>query len=100
MAFSIPGAVARYADIGRAMGAAGAGDTDEAAAASAMRMVEELCAQVEVPTLAAWGVDRAAFRRAIPKMARDALASGSPGNNPRLASETEIVELYKQVISL
>ncbi len=100
MAFSIPGAVARYADIGRAMGTAGAGDTDEEAAASAMRMVEELCAQVEVPTLAAWGVDRAAFRRAMPKMARDALASGSPGNNPRLASEAEIVELYEQVISL
>ena len=63
-------------------------------------MVEELCARVEVPTLAAWGVDREAFRRAMPKMARDALASGSPGNNPRLASEAEIVELYEQVISL
>jgi len=72
----------------------------EEAAASAMRMVEELCAQVEVPTLAAWGVDREAFRRAMPKMARDALASGSPGNNPRLATEAEIVELYEQVISL
>ena len=100
MAFSVPGAVARYADIGRAMGAAGAGDTDEAAAANAMRMVEELCARVEVPTLAEWGVEREAFRRAAPKMARDALASGSPANNPTLASEAEVVELYEQVISL
>ena len=28
------------------------------------------------------------------KMAEDALASGSPGNNPRLASKQEIIELY------
>jgi alcohol dehydrogenase len=29
------------------------------------------------------------------KMAEDAIASGSPGNNPRQATKDEIVELYK-----
>jgi alcohol dehydrogenase len=29
-------------------------------------------------------------------MAADAIASGSPGNNPRKATADEIVELYKK----
>ena len=32
----------------------------------------------------------------VQKMARDALASGSPQNNPRVPSEKEIVQLYEQ----
>jgi alcohol dehydrogenase class IV len=30
------------------------------------------------------------------QMAADALASGSPGNNPRKATQDEIVELYRK----
>jgi len=33
-----------------------------------------------------------------PTMARDAIASGSPGNNPRIPSEKEIVEIYKKAL--
>lgn len=99
MEFSVPGAVNRYADIGRAMGVASGSDSDEPAAANAVRAVQELCAEVDVPTLAAWGIDREAFRAAAPKMARDALASGSPANNPALATEAEIIELYERVIA-
>jgi alcohol dehydrogenase class IV len=99
MGFSVPGAVDRYADIGRAMGAASSSDSDESAAANAVRAVQELCAEVDVPTLAAWGIDQEAFRAAAPKMARDALASGSPANNPALATEAEITELYERVIA-
>jgi alcohol dehydrogenase class IV len=29
-------------------------------------------------------------------MAHDAVASGSPGNNPRFVTEEKIVELYKK----
>lgn len=100
MAYSVPGAAERYANIGRAMGAASALDSDESAAASAVRAVRNLCSRAEVPTLAAWGIDRKAFRDSAPKMARDALASGSPANNPRLASEADIVNLYESVIAI
>ena len=99
MEFSVPGAVDRYADIGRAMGAAEAADSDESAAAHAVRAVQALCGEVKVPTLAAWGIDRDEFRKAAPKMAHDALASGSPANNPTPASEAEIIELYERVIA-
>ena len=98
MRFSLPGNVARYADVGRALGAASPGDQDEAAAA-AVRFVADLCRDLEVPSLVGWGIDRDAFRRAAPQMAADALASGSPANNPRIPSQDEIVDLYEQVIA-
>lgn len=37
-----------------------------------------------------------AFTAALPKMAADALASGSPQINPRVPSAEEIIELYQQ----
>lgn len=60
-----------------------------------IQTVKVLCADLEIPNLADWGVERAAFDAAIDKMATDALASGSPGNNPRVPTHAEIVELYK-----
>lgn len=38
----------------------------------------------------------AAFESALPKMAADALASGSPQINPKVPSAEEIIELYRQ----
>ena len=99
MAFSVKGDVARYAHVARALGAAGHELDDARAAEQGAAFVGELCARLEVPTLAAWGVDRDAFRRIARQMARDAIASGSPAHNPRLATEDEIVALYEQVIA-
>ena len=99
MAFSVEGDLPRYARVGRALGAAGSDADDATAAGRGVTYVRELCLRLEVPTLAAWGVDRDAFRRVARQMARDAIASGSPGNNPRSATEDEIVALYEQVIA-
>jgi alcohol dehydrogenase len=41
------------------------------------------------------GVYKDRFDQSSLKMAEDAIASGSPGNNPRQATKDEIVELYK-----
>ena len=99
MAFSVSGDVRRYAAAARAMGVAQAGASDSSAAQSGVAFVRDLCRELEVPTPAAWGIDRDEFRRVAPQMARDALASGSPANNPRAASDQEIVALYEQVIA-
>ncbi len=40
------------------------------------------------------GVERAKFDAVVEKMADDALASGSPQNNPRVPTAGEIVALY------
>jgi alcohol dehydrogenase class IV len=41
-------------------------------------------------------VDAAKFEAVVAQMATDAIASGSPGNNPRKATHAEIVELYRR----
>jgi alcohol dehydrogenase class IV len=41
-------------------------------------------------------VDRETFDQRVEKMATDALASGSPGNNPVVPDVPQIVELYHQ----
>ena len=56
--------------------------------------VKALIAALEVPGLQQLGVSREKLDPVVGKMAEDALASGSPANNPRLADKQEIVELY------
>ena len=98
MEFSLSGDIPRFAHIARVLGATATDDAETAAAGVAI--VRDLAADLQVPTLRAWGVDEARFREVIPAMARDALASGSPANNPRLATLDETVALYEAVIAL
>ncbi|MEJ2719352.1 MAG: iron-containing alcohol dehydrogenase, partial [Deltaproteobacteria bacterium] len=94
MEFSLLGAPRRYADIARAMGLHVAGLTPMEAARLGANMVQQLIAQLQIPGLAALGVTREKLDPLVSKMAEDAIASGSPGNNPRKATKDEIVELY------
>ena len=95
--FSIPAAAERYADCARAMGVASEQDSTEVAN---RKLMAELCAlndELEVPTPDRFGIDRDEFFRLLPTMAEQALQSGSPGNNPRVPSADEIIELYKKL---
>ena len=47
--------------------------------------------------LKAFGVDREHFFDNLETMASQALASGSPGNNPRIPDIAEMIELYKKL---
>jgi alcohol dehydrogenase len=95
MEFSLSGNTKRYADIARAMEVECIPDADDQTVALAgAAKVKELIAELQVPNLTALGVSRDKLDPVVDKMAEDALASGSPGNNPRLASKEEIVELY------
>ncbi|MBX6373377.1 MAG: iron-containing alcohol dehydrogenase [Acetobacteraceae bacterium] len=94
--YSLPAALPRYAEAARAMGVASAAEGDQSAAA---RLVEELRAlnrDLEVPTPRAYGIDEARWNALLPKMAEQALASGSPANNPRVPGTEEILALYRQ----
>ncbi|MBP1931075.1 iron-containing alcohol dehydrogenase [Ammoniphilus resinae] len=57
--------------------------------------VKNLCQDLHIPNMKTWGIDKENFLQVINKMAADALASGSPGNNPRIPSQEEIVQLYQ-----
>jgi alcohol dehydrogenase class IV len=93
--FSLIGNPARYSHIAKAMGENVGGLTDLEGAQLAAKAIKRLIKDIQIPSLKDLGVDRAKLEQLAPKMAEDAIASGSPGNNPRQATKEEIVELYK-----
>ncbi|MDF2444386.1 MAG: hypothetical protein JWR01_2589 [Subtercola sp.] len=96
-AFSVGAATARYADCARALGCAGAADDD---AQAAQRLIEELralCRDLAVPTPESFGIDEAAWTAMIPTMVQQAIASGSPANNPRIPSPGDIAAIYSAI---
>jgi alcohol dehydrogenase class IV len=97
--FSIPGNPKRYAEIAEAMGEITEGLSVLDAAYLAADAVEGLNVDLKVPTLRELGVEEKKFNSIVEQMAVDAIASGSPGNNPRKATQGEIVELYRRAFS-
>ena len=94
MEFSLHGSPKRYADIAAALGEDIAGLTDIEAARVGADAVKKLIRQLEIPRLRDLGVDRKKFEEAIPQMIESAIASGSPDNNPRMATKEEMAEIY------
>lgn len=96
-AFSAPSALARYADCGRAMGIAREDEGDQSAVARLIDALGTLNADLAVPSPRRHGIAEDRWRELVPTMARQAIASGSPANNPREADEAAIAALYLQV---
>ncbi len=96
--FSVPGNPRRYADIAEAMGEETRGLSVDAAAAKTVEAVKKLNADLQIPTLRGLKIDESRFEAVVAKMATDAIASGSPGNNPRKASSEEIIALYRRAL--
>ena len=95
MDFSLTGNPSRYAHIAKAMGEDIGGLTDLEAARLGAKAVKTLIKDIKVSSLPELGVDKEKLDKLAPKMAEDAIASGSPSNNPRQATKEEIIELYK-----
>jgi alcohol dehydrogenase class IV len=93
-AWSAPAALGRYADCARAMGVADGAESDQSAVGRLVEALERINAELSVPTPAAYGIPRERWDELIPLMAAQALASGSPGNNPRVPDAVEIAGLY------
>jgi alcohol dehydrogenase class IV len=95
--YSVNGAVGRYATVARTLGWTRTGESDEAAAITLVAGLEALNRRLKIPALRAYPkMDEARFRASLEKMATDALASGSPANNPVVPSVPDIVRLYQQ----
>jgi alcohol dehydrogenase class IV len=95
--YSAPAALDRYADCARAMGVAEEGEGSQSAVARLLAELRRLNQDLQVPSPRAYGIDQARYDRLLPVMASQALASGSPANNPRVPSSEEIIELYRRV---
>jgi alcohol dehydrogenase class IV len=96
-AFSVPAALERYADCARAMGVAEEDEGSQGAVARLLDELRRLNEDLKVPTPRSWGIDAERYEELLPVMASQALASGSPGNNPRVPTSDEIIGLYRRV---
>jgi len=61
-----------------------------------IKKVKQLSNDLKIPNLKIWGVEKEEFEKVLDKMATDAIDSGSPGYNPKVPSQEEIVELYRR----
>ena len=95
-AFSAPAALERYADCARAMGVAEEGEGSQAAVARLLDALRALNEDLKVPSPMAYGISKARYVELLPTMASQAIASGSPANNPRVPSQDEIIDLYQR----
>jgi alcohol dehydrogenase class IV len=95
--FSVAAAPERYAAAARQIGFAAADDPDDRATAWLVAGLDALNRELGVPSPAEFGIDEAAWRSKLALMAEQALASGSPANNPRVPDAAEIVALYNEV---
>jgi alcohol dehydrogenase class IV len=96
-AFSAPAALDRYADCARAMGVAEEGEGSQAAVARLLDALRSLNADLKVPSPKDYGISKTRYDELLPTMAEQAIASGSPANNPRVPSSDEIIALYRRV---
>ena len=72
------------------------GDTPaDAGARNTVAAIVRLCEAIGVPSMAGLGIPADAYAAAIPAMAIDALASGSPANNPRVPLADDLERLYR-----
>ena len=93
--FSIEGNEERYATCARAMKWAKEKDSDEVACSKLVENLYLLNDDLKVPSPKSLGhsADKKMFRL----MASQALASGSPQNNPRVPTQKQIIQLYEEI---
>ncbi len=97
--FGLEAAEARYATAARTVGCALDRDSDAVAAGKLAEGLAQLNRDLDVPTPGAFGIGKGDWDARLDVMADQALASGSPGNNPRVPTKEEIVALYGVVWS-
>lgn len=95
--FAAAGEPERFASLARLIGLAPQGADDRSAADALVAKLGEVVAVLKIPTLAEYGIPEADFRGMIPRMAKEALASGSPGNTRRDVTEADMVALYESL---
>jgi alcohol dehydrogenase class IV len=94
--FSLASALPRYADAARHIGLSDSAD-DAVAAEALAEGLAAMNVEFAVPGPREFGIDRQTWESKLDLMADQALASGSPANNPRVPDKAEILALYREV---
>ena len=95
--FSIASAAERYADCAKAMGLAAPDENVLIANKKLLQELNDLNHELQVPSPAEFGIKKADYFDKLELMAEQALASGSPGNNPRVPTINEMVSIYESI---
>lgn len=92
--FTKESALERLAIIGRIIASDGTGRSEAETVDKLILEIKRLCRDLQIPNVKTWGIDKTRWNQVVSKMAADALASGSPGNHPRIPTHDELVQLY------
>lgn len=95
--YVMDGAVERFAVLGREIKAAGGQDDDKSAAEKFIGEVRKLCRKCGIGSPDCYGIEKEAFLEAVPKMAEDAVASGSPANTRKKIQKEDIIKIYQSL---
>ena len=96
-AWSVHHAPGRYGECARYMGMAQETDSDALAVEKLVGALRQLNVDLSVPSPSDYGIAEADWNASLVLMAEQALASGSPGNNPRVPTAEDIIALYRAV---
>ena len=97
LTFALDGCYEKFATIARTIGAVGDDVSDEIAAKAFLKALVALCKEIEIPTLAQYGIEKKDFVEVIDKMATDAIASGSPANTIKDVTKEDVVAIYEKL---
>lgn len=97
LTFALDGAEAKFADLGRAINVAGETCSDTLASQKFLSAVENICRELEIPSLEGYGIEKEKFFNVIDKMAKDAMDSGSPQNTQKDITEEDVKQIYRNL---
>lgn len=92
---SVEGNPSRYAEISQLMGING--NFEKELTNALVAELYRLNSIMQVPSPKEYGIDRQEYLSHLSDMADAAIASGSPGNNPKEFTKEEIIDMYKKV---
>jgi alcohol dehydrogenase class IV len=95
--YSLAGAPLKYAECAMHMGLVADVKDLDAAHQILINELKRINQTLAVPTFAEFGVEKAEYDALLANMAEQALASGSPANNPKVPALNDIIELYREV---
>lgn len=97
LSFALDGAYERFAELGNAIGVTTPQQTLEEKAKAFLGEVDNICKELEIPSLEKYGINREEFFACMDKMAEDALISGSPANTRKEVTKADILDIYTKL---
>ena len=97
--FALDGAYKEFGTLAKEVGVANNEDDDKTAAEKMLTAINHLVEVCHVSTLQEFGVNKEDFINNIPKMAQDAMDSGSPSNTIKVCTKEDLEAIYLKVIN-